>query len=62
MPVPLIPHCDLEPDCCGGLTEVVEGSGSKWVCNECGTVVSKEEVAGLVLEMESCEAAVIAGA
>ena len=55
-PLPLIPHSDLGADCCGCLMEVAEESGSKWVCNECGAVVSKEEVARIVLEMESTEA------
>lgn len=49
----LIPHCDLDPECCGCLCEVVDESGSHFVCNECSAVVSKEDVARLVLEMES---------
>ena len=36
--------------------EVVEETGSKWVCNECGAVISEEEVARIVLQVDSCEA------
>jgi hypothetical protein len=56
MPLPLIPHCDLDPNCCGCLILVVENEGSKFVCNECGAVLSQEQVATLVFAMESTEA------
>ena len=35
---------------------VLEEDGPRFVCNECGAVVSKEDVARLVLEMESTKA------
>jgi hypothetical protein len=54
MPLPLLPHCDIEPDCCGCLIETIDNDGTRFVCNECGAVVSKEDVARLVLQMESC--------
>jgi hypothetical protein len=54
--LPILPHCDLDPECCGYLLEVVEETGTRFVCNECGAVVPKEDVARLLLEMESCEA------
>jgi predicted RNA-binding Zn-ribbon protein involved in translation (DUF1610 family) len=56
MPLPLLPHCDLDPECCGCLFEIVDNQGSHFVCNECGAVLTKEQVAPLILEMESCEA------
>jgi hypothetical protein len=56
MPLPLLPHCDLDPECCGCLFEVVEESGLKWICNECGATLTKEQIATLILEMESSEA------
>jgi hypothetical protein len=56
MALPLIPHCDLDPECCGCLDEVIDDAGSKFVCNECGAVVSKEEVARIVMQIESCDA------
>ena len=54
--LPLIPHSEIEPDCCGCLCEVIEEDGPKFVCNECGAVVSTEDVGRLVLEMESTQA------
>ena len=56
MPLPLIPHCDLDPECCGCICEVMEEDGPRFVCNECGATVPKEDVARIVLEMEFCEA------
>jgi hypothetical protein len=56
MALPLLAHCDLDPECCGCLCGVMEADGLRFICNECGAVVSKEEVARLVLEMESCDA------
>jgi hypothetical protein len=56
MGLPLIPHCNLEPDCCGFLMEFVDEAGIHFVCNECGAVLTKEQVAPLILEMESCDA------
>jgi hypothetical protein len=55
MALPPIPHSEIEPDCCGCLCEVI-GDEMQCICNECGAVVSKEEVAPIVLPMESCEA------
>ena len=51
MALPLIPHCDLDPECCGCLCEMMDVDGPRFVCNECGAEVSKEDVARLVLEM-----------
>ena len=56
MPLPIIPHEDFGRDCCGCICEVMEKDGPRFVCNECGVSVSKDDVARLVLEMESCEA------
>jgi hypothetical protein len=55
MLLPLLPHSDLDPDCCGCLCEVMQDDGPRFICNECGVTVSKEDVARLVMEMESCE-------
>jgi hypothetical protein len=55
MPLPLIPYCDLDPDCCGCLCQVVAET-TFFQCNECGAIVSKEDAARIVLQMESCEA------
>ena len=52
MPLPLIPHSEIDPDCCGCLCEVVEDT-TYFLCNECGARVSKEEVAPVILSMES---------
>jgi hypothetical protein len=52
----LLPHCDLEPERCGCICEVMENDGRNPHCNECSAEISKEDVARLVLEMESCEA------
>ena len=54
MALPLIPHSELQPDCCGVLCEVI-GEQTEFVCNECGAVLSKEEVAPAVLRMEAIE-------
>jgi predicted RNA-binding Zn-ribbon protein involved in translation (DUF1610 family) len=35
--------------------QVIDEAGTHFVCNECGAMVPKEEVARLLLEMESCE-------
>jgi hypothetical protein len=56
MPLPLIPHCDLDPECWGCLIEVMEADGPRFVCNECGAVLTKEQIAPLILAMESCDA------
>jgi hypothetical protein len=53
MALPIIPHESFGADCCGCLYEVIEESGPKFVCNECGAVVSKEDVARIVMEMDS---------
>ena len=53
---PLIPHCDLNPECCGRLMEVMGEGGIHFRCNERGAVLSKEELAPLILAIESCEA------
>ena len=55
MALPIIPHSEIEPDCCGCLCQVV-GETTFFKCNECAAIVSKEEVARIVLQMESCEA------
>lgn len=55
MALPLIPHCDLDPECCGCLMEVMGEDGIYFRCNECGAVLTKEHVAPLILAMESCE-------
>jgi DNA-directed RNA polymerase subunit RPC12/RpoP len=55
MALPLIPHSEIESDCCGCLCQVV-GETTFFQCNECGAIVSTEEAARLVLEMESCAA------
>jgi hypothetical protein len=34
----------------------VDENGQRFICNECNAIVSKEQVARIVLEMESCEA------
>jgi hypothetical protein len=54
--LPLLPHCDLDPECCGCLSQVVIAGETHFKCNECGIVLSKEEVAPLIPEMESTEA------
>jgi hypothetical protein len=56
MPLLLIPHCDLDSECCGCFCEVVDADGRHFVCNECGAVLPTEQVAPLILAMESCEA------
>jgi hypothetical protein len=56
MALPLIPHSDLDPDCCGCICQVMENDGPRFICNECAAVISKEAIARLVLEMDSCEA------
>jgi hypothetical protein len=56
MLLPLIPHCDLDPECCGCLMmEVMGEDGIFFRCNESGAVLTKEQVAPLILAMESCE-------
>jgi hypothetical protein len=55
MPLPLIPHSEIEPDCCGCICEVIDNDGPHFVCNECMAQIPKEEVARLVLQMESCD-------
>jgi hypothetical protein len=50
--LPIIPHCEIEPECCGCLCEVAADT-TYFVCNECGAVVSKEEATRIVIEMES---------
>lgn len=55
MALPLIPHSETDPECCGCLFEIV-GEQTQFICNECGAVVSKDEVARIVLRMESCDA------
>lgn len=35
--------------------EVAEANETRFVCNECSAVVSKEDSTRLVLEMESCD-------
>jgi hypothetical protein len=55
-PLPLIPHCDLEPECCGCLMAVMGEDGIHFRCNECGVVSTKEQVAPCILATESCEA------
>jgi DNA-directed RNA polymerase subunit RPC12/RpoP len=52
--LPLIPHFGIDPECCGCLCEVAADTTS-FVCNECGAVVSKEEAARIVTEMESTD-------
>jgi len=39
MPLPLIPHCDLDPECCGCLYQVMRKDGLHFACNECGAVL-----------------------
>jgi RNase P subunit RPR2 len=34
----------------------MEKDGPRFVCNKCRAIVSKEEVARIVMQMESCEA------
>jgi hypothetical protein len=53
--LPLIPHCEIEPECCGMLCQVVDSEGVHFECNECRAVVTKEDAARIVLQMESCE-------
>ena len=55
MALPIIPHEDFGADCCGCLCEVMEDSGPRFVCNECGAEVPVEEVQRIVMAMESCE-------
>ena len=55
MALPLIPHSEIEPDCCGCLCEVVDEEKTYFICNECSAIVSKEEAARIVLEMESVD-------
>jgi len=55
MALPLIPHSEIEPNCCGCLCEIVEDT-TYFLCNECGAIVSKEDVARVVVEMESTDA------
>jgi hypothetical protein len=52
--LPPIPHCEIEPECCGCLCEVAADT-TYFVCNECGAIVSKEEAARIVTEMESTD-------
>jgi predicted RNA-binding Zn-ribbon protein involved in translation (DUF1610 family) len=55
--LPIIPHADFgAADCCGCLVEIVEESGTKFVCNECGAVIPPEDVQRVVMTMESVEA------
>ena len=54
--LPIIPHCDFDPECSGCLCAVVDDGGIHFVCNECGVVLTKEEVALLIITIESCEA------
>jgi len=54
--LPLVPHCDLDPDCCDCLFEVMEEDGSHFICNECSAIVSKDDVARIVIGMEYCRA------
>jgi len=55
MALPLIPHSEIEPECCGCLCEIVEDK-TYFVCNECSAVVSVEQVQRIVMQMESTEA------
>ena len=43
-------------DCCGCLCEVITDQTMEFVCNECGVVLSKEQVAPIILAMASTEA------
>jgi hypothetical protein len=54
--VALLPHCDIDPDCCGCLDQVIDEAGTKFICNECGAIVSREDAAPILMETESCEA------
>jgi hypothetical protein len=56
--LPLIPHCDMDPECCGCLMQVMGEDGIYFRCNECGAVLTKGRgrAAPLILSMESCEA------
>jgi len=50
MPLPSSRTATSIPSC-GCLCEVMDVDGPRFVCNECGAEVSKEDVARLVLEM-----------
>lgn len=56
MALPLLAHCDLDPNCYGCLVEIVENTSSRFICNECGIEVSLADVQRLLFEMKSCEA------
>ena len=55
MPLPLLFHADLDPECCGCINEEMENDGPRFVCNECAAVIPKEDVARLVLNTESTQ-------
>jgi transposase-like protein len=53
--LPLVPHSEIETDCCGCLCAVIKEDRTYFECNECGVIVSKEDAARIVLEMDSCD-------
>jgi len=48
--LPLLPHELFGTDCCGCINEIIEKEASRFVCNECGAFVFKEDVVRAVLE------------
>jgi len=57
VPIPLLAHFDLDRECSGYIDEVMEEEGPKFICNECEAVISKEDVARLVRQIESTRVA-----
>jgi hypothetical protein len=53
--LPPIPHCEIEPECCGTLCQVVDSEGIHFECNECSAVVSKEDAAHVAFQLDSSE-------
>jgi hypothetical protein len=43
-----IQRMDIDTECSGFIEEVPDGTGSRFVCKECGGIVSKESVEEII--------------